>query len=222
MVGNGPKLLFNVFLWVGLVTFLSNGKVTKGTSFDVFNQLPSKENYLPNYNLYHNLSRLNDCIYHLAARYPSILDVEMRFRSRWGLSQYVLHFGNLSSTEKKIDKVKILLTFGEHPSEYLPVESMIYMVQNLTAGLGKPEGSYGYNYTMFILNNIDLFIVGLVNPDGRAIVEKTKNYCWKDTGSGADLNKHGKYTIVSTGRQIIVGKLKVLIQAWVIKNLLDY
>lgn len=204
MVGHGQRLVFNVLASFVIVAFFLNHKVTQGTVLNVFHQNPSKENYLPDYKLYQNLSKLNECIYDLVSRYPSVLDAQMKYRSRWGLSQYVLRFANLSKTTPST--VNILFSFGEHSSEYLPVESMIYLLQNLTAGMDEPLGSYGYNFTMFILTHIDLHIIGLFNPDGRTIVEKTQNFCWKETGSHADLNKYDNLDRASSGRQILVGE----------------
>lgn len=190
------------------LAFLPKNYLIKGTGFDVFNQTPSKESYLPDYDFYHNLSQLNQCIYELVFQFPNILDAEMRFRSRWGLSQYVLHFGNLSESKtSSTRKVRILLSFGEHSSEYLPVESMLYLLKNLTSGIQEPFGSVGYNFTRFVMENIDLYLIGILNPDGRSVIEKTKNYCWIKTGSGADLNLHQYGSTSSVPSQVLVGMI---------------
>jgi hypothetical protein len=140
----------------------------------------------------------------------------MRFRSRWGQSQYVLQFGNLSAIETTTRltssrKVRILLSFGEHSSEYLPVESMIYLLKNLTSGINAPVGSAGYNFTRFVIENIDLYLIGMFNPDGRSVVEKTNFYCWKETGSGADLNQHQYVSTLPVRRQVLVGTMFLII-----------
>ena len=41
------------------------------------------------------------------------------------------------------------------------------------------------NYFYF---QIDLYIVGIVNPDGRLHIERNGNYCWRGTSNGVDLN----------------------------------
>ncbi|EDO43041.1 predicted protein [Nematostella vectensis] len=177
------KASANLLSWVFLLAFLPNFHVTKGTGvgFDVFNQKSSKEKYVPDYRFYHNLSRLNECIHDLVSQFPDVLDTQMRFRSRWGLSQYVLHFTNYSTkgAEHK-QKVRVLLSFGEHAAEFLPVESMIYLLRTLTRGLRDPFGSPTHNFTRFVLDNIDLYLISLFNPDGRAIIERTSNYCWSE------------------------------------------
>ena len=37
---------------------------------------------------------------------------------------------------------------------------------------------------------MELFIVAIVNPDGRKFVEQTANYCWRGTSTGVDLNRN--------------------------------
>ncbi|XP_032240447.2 carboxypeptidase A1 [Nematostella vectensis] len=201
------KASANLLSWVFLLAFLPNFHVTKGTGvgFDVFNQKSSKEKYVPDYRFYHNLSRLNECIHDLVSQFPDVLDTQMRFRSRWGLSQYVLHFTNYSTkgAEHK-QKVRVLLSFGEHAAEFLPVESMIYLLRTLTRGLRDPFGSPTHNFTRFVLDNIDLYLISLFNPDGRAIIERTSNYCWSGTASEADLNHHLSSFSPVFPRQVLV------------------
>lgn len=205
MFGHGQRLVLDILAWFVVIAFLLNDKMSQGTGLEVFQQKPSTETYVPDYKLYHNLSRLNECIYDLVSRYPNVLDAQMKYRSRWGLSQYVVHFANLTKKTTQ-NKTNILFSFGEHSSEYLPVESMIYLLENLTAGMDERPGSYGYNFTSFVLSNIDLYIIGMFNPDGRTVIEKTHQYCWKETGSRADLNDNDNVDGPSDGRQILVGE----------------
>lgn len=164
------------FFWAGLL-------VTEGTV--------SKERYFPKYNFYHNLSKLNECIHDYAVGYPDIIDVEMYYRSRLGLSQYLIHITNNANTGKRIKsdtRARVLLSFGEHSSEFFPVESMLNLLKNITTGYDRPTDTLAGNFTAFILKNIDLYVVALVNPDGRAIIERTGDYCWKQTSNQVDLN----------------------------------
>jgi len=169
--------------------FLATG-VSTGMIFN--NVKPSLESYLPNYDFYHNISRMNECLRHISARYSEIVDAEMQYRSRLGLSQYVLHITNFSldaTNKKSLDRrSKVLFSYGEHAAEFFPVQSMFYLLKNITHGYDLPPETYGRNFTRFVLNNFDLYILTIVNPDGRALIETTRNHCWIGTANNVDLN----------------------------------
>jgi len=175
--------------WCIVAAFFLITRVSKGTFFDM---KPSVKSYLPNYEFYHNITMMNECLHHISAQYSELVDVQMRYRSRLGLSQYVLRISNFSLDsiiENKLDRrSRILLSYGEHAAEFFPVQSLFHLLQNVTQGIDLPPGTYGSNFTRFLLNNFDLYLVTIVNPDGRVIIEQTRNYCWTGTANNADLN----------------------------------
>ncbi|XP_060078938.1 carboxypeptidase A5-like isoform X2 [Ylistrum balloti] len=61
---------------------------------------------------------------------------------------------------------------------------------NLTAGLSSLPGSYAEQFTRSILSKVDLFIIGMANPDGRSLLEQESNYCWRGTSTGVDLDRN--------------------------------
>ncbi len=67
----------------------------------------------------------------------------------------------------------MLLSFGEHAREFLPVESMFHLVENVTSGVLHSPGTPEFRFSQRILTQLDLFIIALVNPDGRHLVETT-------------------------------------------------
>lgn len=177
--------------WSVIAAFFLLASVSTGAFFFP-NVKPSQETYLPNYDFYHNISKMNECLRHISAQYSDFVDVEMQYRSRLGLSQYVLHITNFTLDvvgKKSLDRrSKVLLSYGEHAAEFFPVQSMFYLLENLTQGYDLPLGTYGGNFTRFVLNNFDLYLLTVVNPDGRAVIERTKNHCWIGTANNADLN----------------------------------
>lgn len=159
---------------------------------------PSEETYLPNYDFYLNISRMNECLRHISAHYSEFIEMESQYRSRLGLSQYTLHITNFSldaKSKKSMDRrSRLLLSYGEHAAEFFPVQSMFYLLENITRGFNLPLWTYGRNFTRFVLNNFDLYMLTIVNPDGRVIIERTKNHCWIGTANEIDLNsdlQHG-------------------------------
>lgn len=181
--------LFNFPSWCIVAAFFLIIRVSKGTSFDMKSAFKS---YLPNYDFYHNITKMNECLHHISAQYSELVDVQMRYRSRLGLSQYVLRISNFSldsfNENKRARRSRILLSYGEHAAEFFPVQSLFHLLQNVTQGIDLPPGTYGGNFTRFLLNNFDLYLLTIVNPDGRMIIEKTRNYCWMGTAKNVDLN----------------------------------
>lgn len=168
----------------------------------VFNQcysrdvLPQKETYLPNYSIYHNLSRIHSEVRNIARKHLSYVHVNWKFTSRNGISQPVLRVTNF--THNSNSKVKILLSYGEHARELLPVESMFYLLNNITCSYdstSKPVARFASN----LLSNVDLYVVAIVNPDGRKYIEKQGNYCWRGTSTGVDLNRNFDWNFGAQG-----------------------
>ncbi|XP_078000698.1 carboxypeptidase A4-like [Glandiceps talaboti] len=158
---------------------------------------PKNEIYLPDYKFYHNLQRIGQHIEEIVSRNPTYLRLDMEYISRQGRPQYVVRMTNFSDSHTfsgsyvlSQHKPKILLSFGEHAREFFPVESVIYLLQNITSGLTGLKGSPEETFSRTVLSKLDLFIVSIVNPDGRHYVEETGNYCWRGTSTGVDLNRN--------------------------------
>lgn len=151
---------------------------------------PSRETYLPKYDFYHNISKMNECLRHISTQYSGFVDVEMQYRSRLGLPQYVVHLTNFSrDNEKSTDaKSRILLSYGEHAAEFFPVQSVFYLLDNITRGFDLSPRTYEGRFTRFVLNNFDLYLVAILNPDGRVLIERTNDHCWLGTVNNVDLN----------------------------------
>lgn len=154
---------------------------------------PQKEIYVPNYNVYHNLTRIGKEVEYLL-KFPNYVKVYTHHKSRQNRQQYLLHISNFTKHSEKFDnlveKPRILFSFGEHAREFLPVESAIYFIRNLTGGLLPDEDGFSRQFTQQILSLVDLYIILMANPDGRHHVEKTKNYCWRGTSTGVDLDRN--------------------------------
>jgi len=135
---------------------------------------PQKERYTPDYSIYHNLTSIENTLQTLYLTKSHILTrYEPVYYSKEKRNQHVM---KISSGDRK-DKVKILLSFGEHAREFLPVETLFYLIENLES-------------SKVDLTKLELYVIALANPDGRFIVEKTRNYCWRGTMTGVDLNRN--------------------------------
>lgn len=159
---------------------------------------PRKEKYLPDYNHYHNMSQIYIHLNEIIERNPQYMHLDNSFKSREGFSQLLIHIANFSDSRMTFmnkpfylsSKVKVLLSYGEHAREFFPIESLFYFLTNLTQGLSSPRNSPAENFSRHIFSKVDLFIVALMNPDGRHYVEKTQNYCWRGTSTGVDINRN--------------------------------
>ncbi|ESO96431.1 hypothetical protein LOTGIDRAFT_159841 [Lottia gigantea] len=178
------------------VLFISTLYWLVGHTLDVN---PQHERYLPDYTKYHNLSRIQDHISDLTRNNPSYMSISRRFRSKEGRPQMLLHLTNFSSSQsvphsyphtQHVPKIKILLSYGEHAREFMPIETLFYLLQNLTEGIRAPLASFEESFSRTILTKFDIYVIVMANPDGRKIVEKTHNYCWRGTSTGVDLNRN--------------------------------
>ncbi|ELT94089.1 hypothetical protein CAPTEDRAFT_227948 [Capitella teleta] len=161
---------------------------------------PKQELYLPDYRVYHNLSSIQSELENIAYRNPKFIRMDWAYGSRDLRPQMVMRVTNFSSEgwtytasqsmPRAHNKLKMLLSYGEHAREFLPVESMFHLLKNLTSGLAYPRGSPEESFSRLILSKVDLYIVGIMNPDGRDYLERTENYCWRGTSSGVDLNRN--------------------------------
>lgn len=148
---------------------------------------PQKELYVPNYKFYHNLKLIDDEIQYLL-KFPNYVKLYSQYRSRQNRPQYLLHICNFTEIRRK--KPQILFSYGEHAREFLPVESAISFLRNLTGGLLPHADLYSKQFTQRILSQSDIYIILMANPDGRHYIEQTSNYCWRGTSSGVDLDRN--------------------------------
>ncbi|XP_005102958.1 carboxypeptidase O [Aplysia californica] len=157
--------------------------------YDVKAQL---EKYTPNYTIYHNISQINSDLSLLEKLHKDYITLSHSFKSRKGMSQIFAKISNSSQdASQSTSKTKILLVFGEHAREFFPVESMFYFLKNLTGGLpGSVRDNPGQKFSKWVLDNFDIHIICLANPDGRDYVEKSNNYCWRGTSLGVDINRN--------------------------------
>ncbi|XP_072163146.1 carboxypeptidase A4-like [Diadema setosum] len=169
---------------------------------------PRVEVYVPNYKYYHNASSIGNFVTNLAVKYPNYFRLDYGFKSRLNVPQYVLHMTNFSSTRTSYGshahgvanfKPRLLLSFGEHAREFFPVESLIHLLEKIVRGLRAPLNSAEDLYSRHILSQLDVFIIAFANPDGRHHIEKTRNYCWRGTSSGVDLDRNFQWNFGGRG-----------------------
>lgn len=161
---------------------------------------PQKERYLPDYNVYHNLTAIQRHLEDIVYKNTNFMKIDWVYQSRQNRPQLLLRVTNFTSDgwtftasesmPRQHNKVKVLLSYGEHAREFLPVESMFDLLTNLTTGLTYPRDSPEEMFSRLIFSKVDLYIVGMMNPDGRQYVERTGNYCWRGTSTGVDLNRN--------------------------------
>ena len=125
------------------------------------------------------------------------------------------HTLNYTSGEapSRVEKPKIFITFGEHAREFVTTESFFDLFFNITKGwkmpCHTPEGHYSRLLPQsielvlscldpcfacrFVLDNFELYLVPLMNPDGKNRLERTNDYCHRNNGRGVDLNRNADW-----------------------------
>lgn len=148
----------------------------------------------PDYSVYHNLSAVYAEVGALAESYPTYVQVDHRFKSRNGLSQLVVRLANFSDStlhaapQLQSFKVRALLLFGQHGGELVTVESALHFLRQLFAGLSAPSHTIEGAFSRTLLSKVDLHLIIVVNPDGFNHAERTGNYCFDGTASGAKMD----------------------------------
>ena len=145
------------------------------------------QTYYPDYALYHDVDRYNSEVQQLAALYPACVSLEESGQSRNGDKLYLVKVTDRRSAARSdgSTKKRLLITFGEHAREFLPVESFFKLVHDSCKALES-----GDIETAHLLGNIELLLIGLVNPDGRRHLEKTKDWCWRGMANMVDVNRN--------------------------------
>ena len=176
---------------------------------------PRQELYYPDYNVYHNYSTTKNLIIAMANKFKDYIRLDLSYISRLGEPQLLLRITNFTHLKNQNitnywrndgskKRVKILISCGEHARELIPTESIIFLLTNLTKGLQyngskDPMENPSYRFSHYILTNVDLFIVVMLNPDGRKFAERTRNYCWRGTSTGVDLNRNFEWQFGGSG-----------------------
>ena len=170
------------------------------------NVKPRKEVYLPNYKYYHNVSSIGKFVTDLVVKHSNYFRLDLDYKSRSNVPQYVLHMTNFSSARTSYGtysvsntKPRFLLSYGEHAREFFPVESMIRLLERIVSGLSAAPNSPEDLYTRKVLSQLDVYIIVIANPDGRHHIEKTSNYCWRGTSVGVDLDRNFKWNFGGRG-----------------------
>ncbi|XP_052769291.1 carboxypeptidase O-like isoform X1 [Mya arenaria] len=169
-----------VHLWIYL-------DIKQVLSYDV---RPQREKYTPNYGIYHNLSSINSVMQNLIKEHSNIIqDLSELYLSRDGNSQHVVHIG-ANPYSNNSETVKILLSFGEHAREFLPIESLFYFLNIILQSKNEQD---------IDLKDFDVYVIVIANPDGRLHVEQTKNFCWRGTANGVDINRNFEWEFGGKG-----------------------
>jgi hypothetical protein len=146
--------------------------------------------YIPDYTIYHSYDGFVRELLQLAASSPSLVRLEQLAEpSVEGLPIYVVKLSNWKRPwtlrdGNRVTKPKLLFVFGEHARELVSVESFFHLVANLTEGARLPCADSAGRFSRFVLNNLELHLIGLLNPDGKRRMESTGDMCWRNNARG--------------------------------------
>ena len=108
-----------------------------------YDVLPREETYLPDYAVYHNVSSITEELMKLTIENKRFMHLNLSFKSRLNHSQFLLHLTDHDFvTKDSSGRKKILLSFGEHAREFLPVESILYFLQKISYQLNDETSFY--------------------------------------------------------------------------------
>lgn len=129
-------------------------------------------------------------------------------------------------------RLQFLLSFGEHAREFITIESFFHLMQYVLEGQKAVKESceilasetdtaqrrltstsnsldlttsagYRARWSRFLLDHVDLHLLGVSNPDGKLHIEKSPkrpdDYCWRNTGRSVDLNRNADWEFDGPG-----------------------
>eukprot|EP00457_Paulinella_chromatophora_P007535 gb/GEZN01007558.1/.p1 GENE.gb/GEZN01007558.1/~~gb/GEZN01007558.1/.p1 ORF type:complete len:420 (+),score=70.10 gb/GEZN01007558.1/:156-1415(+) len=162
-----------------------------------------KADYRAEHGYYHNYSYFEEKLRVLVERNPDLVTLnppEPRIEqvSREGRP---LHFIKLTSprTRAKREKIKFLITFGEHARELITVENVLDLIKNLTESYRLPCDHPAGVLARYLLNHMELHMLPLCNPDGKVRMERSKDYCWRTLSNGVDPNRNAEWEFGGPG-----------------------
>jgi murein tripeptide amidase MpaA len=162
--------------------------------------------------MWHNVDEIETAIQNFATTYPAIAERIALPEQTWGVDD--------GSPPRNVSALRIganaagaadgaLLIFGQHAREWIPSEVALELAAALlgafTAGTGVTYGGKSYSAAdvQRVLNNINIFLVPCVNPDGRQFSldndqmnffgsgwRKNRNRTIHATCIGVDLNRN--------------------------------
>eukprot|EP00730_Choanoeca_flexa_P012390 TRINITY_DN4158_c0_g1_i1.p1 TRINITY_DN4158_c0_g1~~TRINITY_DN4158_c0_g1_i1.p1 ORF type:complete len:410 (+),score=57.36 TRINITY_DN4158_c0_g1_i1:73-1302(+) len=153
---------------------------------------PQAENYLPNYTIYHNATRIAALIETLTHHHSNFIKYHLLLSSQQGAPIPILRVTNFDDSPKAGDRIKVLIMAGEHARELFPVELALRLLNRVARAAQDNTGSGNTNTKLmqWLLASYDLFIAPMANPDGRQRLETDHNYCWRGNARGVDLNRN--------------------------------
>jgi hypothetical protein len=61
------------------------------------------------------------------------------------------------------------------------------------------SAGYRARFASFVLDHAEVHLLGCTNPDGKMYLERTKDYCWRNTGRNVDLNRNADWQFGGPG-----------------------
>jgi len=117
----------------------------------------------PNYGPYHNYDELTYKIHSLENHFPNFVDVFSIGQSTYKRNIWAIKITNESSTNAKYE---FYLVAEHHAREAITLENALYFMDKLIY-----SALFEHNKTIIqLLNNAEIYIIPLLNPDGHSIL----------------------------------------------------
>ena len=182
-------LLLGLLLWMGMVGTVG----TAGTAVEgIVRPFGGEEEFQPDYNVYSNLATVEERLTEAMSGWPGWTNARVEELGK-SVEGRVLRAGVFGKGKKKA-----IVLAGEHARELIPVEAALGWVEEVKAALvrekrGCMEGVLGEKGVQGLVEAYTVWVIPMLNPDGRKVVEETGNYCWRGNGRGVDLNRNADW-----------------------------
>jgi hypothetical protein len=127
--------------------------------------------------VYHTYAQLGQILQDAAADHPEICALDVAGQSVQGRNLYRVRITDNVQTEEAEPEVRI--SANMHGGEKISMEMSVYLIEYLTDQYGQP----GYEDVTFLVDNYDIWLMPLHNPDGH-VANMRYN------ANGVDLNRN--------------------------------
>lgn len=202
-------LIFGITI-IALIVLVVPGAIAIAT--------PQRYNVQYDVHAYHNLSMIYeeiDKIRHhpMFARALGKLE-EYQLKTLYDNPLQLIQIGGYDN-----NRLKVLITFGEHAREFITVESAFDLIYYILDSLLLCPNTDSCEFpsaklARWILQHVQLDLIPILNPDGRARLENIaadprkqrdkSRMCWRNNGQGVDLNRNADWEFGGEGSSDIV------------------
>lgn len=186
-----------ISIFIGMILILGSTHIVAEGSHKISGHALNSDKLLELEPEYHTYSEVVSELFQIESEHSTIADVFLLGKSYENRDILGIKISDNVSTDE--DKPEAFICALHHAREAATVEVAMYIINYVTDNYGKP----GYEYVTYLVDNREIYIVPMVNPDGKVYDDFGGSYgeglYWRKNrqpsteGIGTDLNRNYSY-----------------------------